>query len=183
MFKKFLLLLAAIVVAFCAYVAMQPAEMRVARTTEISAPAEAIFPHVNSLKKFNAWSPWAKLDPDATMTFEGADEGPGAIAKWKGNHEVGEGTMSITESTPPTDVNMWLEFVAPMPGIADVSFKLEPKGPSTNVTWAMSTSHGFFERAICTLMMLNPEQMIGEKYEEGLANLKKLVETQSPNTT
>lgn len=183
MLKKLLLLIAAIVVAFCAYVAMQPADMRVARSIEINAPADVIFPHVNSLKKFDAWSPWARLDPNATMTYEGADEGIGAIAKWKGNQEVGEGTMSITGSTPPREVKMWLEFVAPMPGIADVNFKLEPKGSNTNVTWAMSTSHGFVERAICTLLMLNPEQMIGDKYEEGLTNLKKLVEAEIQSAT
>lgn len=182
MIKKLLIVLAAIVVAFCGYVALQPAAFTVARSAEMAAPPEAIFPHINSLKKFDAWSPWAKLDPNSTITFEGADEGVGATAKWKGNHEVGEGTMSITESSPPTDVKMWLEFIEPMAGIADVTFKLEPKGQNTNVTWSMSTSHGFFARAMCTLMMLNPEKMIGDKYEEGLANLKKIVES-APSAT
>lgn len=183
MFKKLLLIILAIVVAFSVYVALQPAAFQVAKSTEIAAPPDVVFPHINSLKKFDAWSPWAKLDPNATMTYEGPDAGEGATAKWKGNHEVGEGTMSIIESTPPESVKMWLEFVEPMPGIAEVDFKLEPKGEATSVTWAMSTSHGFFERAICTLMMLDPEKMIGEKYEEGLANLKKIVESNSASSS
>lgn len=178
MLKKILLVLAALIAVFVVYVALQPAAFSVARSIEISAPPEKIFPHVNSLKKFNDWSPWAKLDPNSKMEFSGPDEGEGAVAKWKGNHEVGEGTMTITKSTPHSNVEMSLEFVEPMPGIADVDFKLEPTGQNTNVTWAMSSSHGFIERAICTLMMINPEKMIGEKYEEGLANLKKLVEGQ-----
>ncbi len=110
------------------------------------------------------------------MTFEGADEGKGAIAKWKGNREVGEGTMTIVDSQPPRDVKMRLDWVAPMAGKADVSFKLEPAGANTKVTWAMESSHGFFERAMCTLMRINVDAMIGEKYEEGLANLKEIVE-------
>lgn len=180
MIKKLLILIAAIVVAFVAYVAAQPSSFSVVRTAEIAAPAEVIFPHVNSPRKAHEWSPWTKLDPNMTMTFEGAESGEGAIAKWKGNHEVGEGIMSITESTPPTEVQMWLEFIEPFPGSADASIKLEPSGSATKVTWAMSGNSGFFERAMCTLMGIDMDQVIGEKYQEGLANLKKIVEGSGP---
>lgn len=176
MFKKLFILFAALVIAFCAYVAMQPSQMRVARSTEIAAPADVIFPHINNLKKFDAWSPWSKLDPNATMTYDGSEEGEGATATWKGNQEVGEGTMTIIESSPSDTVKLWLEFVEPWPGSANVEFLLEPAGANTKVTWAMESSHGFFERAMCTLLRMKPEDMIGEKYQEGLANLKKTVE-------
>lgn len=176
MFKKLLLVLVALIVGFLAYVAMQPAAYRVARSAEMAAAPEAIFPHINSLKEFDAWSPWAKLDLNAVMTYDGPDEGKGAIGKWKGNEEVGEGSMTIVESTPPSNVKMKLDFVAPFPATANVSFALEPKGDTTNVTWAMTGEHNFFARAMCILMRHDMDQMIGSKYEEGLANLKKIVE-------
>lgn len=179
MIKKLLIVVAAIVIAFLAYVAMQPAEMRVARSAEISAPADAIFPHINSLKKFDAWSPWAKLDPNAVMTYEGPDAGKGAIGKWKGNDQIGEGSMTIVETTPPNALKMKLDFIEPWPGEADVEFTLEPAASNTKVTWAMETRHTLMERAMCILLRMNPEKMIGNKYEEGLANLKKVVEAQA----
>ncbi len=176
MFKKILTLFTALVVAFLVYVAMQPAGYRVSRSAEMAATPEAIFPHMNSLKKFDAWSPWAKLDPNAVMTYEGPDDGKGAIGKWKGNEEVGEGSMTIVGSTPPSDVKMQLDFIAPFPATADVAFSLKPAGDKTKVTWAMTGEHNFIMRAMCILMQHDVDQMIGEKYEEGLANLKKIVE-------
>ena len=176
MLKKLFILLAAIVIAFLAYVAMQPADYRVARSTEIAAAPEAIFPHVNSIKKFDVWSPWSKIDPNAVMTYEGPEAGKGAVGKWKGNADVGEGVMTIVESQPARDVKMKLDFVSPFTATADSAFHLEPAGPNTKVTWEMTGRHDFLMRAMCILMRHSVDDEIGGKYEEGLANLKKLVE-------
>lgn len=62
-----------IVAAFLVVVAMQPSEFRVERTITIAASPDAVFPHVNDLYKCDAWSPWAKLGPNAKVGFEGPD--------------------------------------------------------------------------------------------------------------
>ncbi len=49
---------------------------------------------------WNAWSPWAKMDPAMKQAYEGPSAGAGAIYTWAGDREVGEGRMTITESTP-----------------------------------------------------------------------------------
>ena len=100
MLKKILIALAAIVVVFVIVVAMQPSEFRVTRTATISAPAPAVFAQVNDFHNWEAWSPWAKLDPTMKQTYEGAPAGTGAISTWAGNSEVGEGRTTITESRP-----------------------------------------------------------------------------------
>ncbi len=46
-----------------------PREVSVARSVQIDAPAEAIFPHVNSLKAAAQWSPWLDRDPDVALTL------------------------------------------------------------------------------------------------------------------
>jgi len=46
---------------------------------------------VNDFHRWNAWSPWARLDPDAINTFAGSESGTGAEFRWKGNGQVGEG--------------------------------------------------------------------------------------------
>jgi len=67
-----LLALAIIAVLFVILVTGQADEFTVTRSAKISAPPEKIFPHVNDLHNWEAWSPWAKLDPNAKNSFEGA---------------------------------------------------------------------------------------------------------------
>lgn len=51
-----------VLVAVLAGVAfLLPREVAVSRAITIAAPPEAVFPYINDLKKFNAWSPWAKI--------------------------------------------------------------------------------------------------------------------------
>ncbi len=47
----------------------QPDEFAITRSALISAAPDAIFPHVNNLRKWQAWSPWAKRDPNAHNSF------------------------------------------------------------------------------------------------------------------
>src|SRR6266478_5063331 len=98
MFTKILIALAVIVVVFVVIVALQPADFRVTRSATIPAPPAVVFAQVNDLHNWQAWSPWAKLDPAAKNTFEGPSAGTGAIFKWSGNSDVGEGSMTLTES-------------------------------------------------------------------------------------
>ena len=71
-----ILIIAAIaVIIFIIVAAMQPSDFRVTRTGTISAPASAVFAQVNDLQKWDAWSPWAKLDPEARNYFEGPASG------------------------------------------------------------------------------------------------------------
>jgi uncharacterized protein YndB with AHSA1/START domain len=70
----------------------------VERTATISAPPAAVFEQVNDFHKWEAWLPWAKLDPDAKVTFEGPPSGTGTSMTWAGNNKVGKGKMRLTES-------------------------------------------------------------------------------------
>ena len=97
MFKKILLLLLALIGAFVIYVALQPDEYRVERTVTIVAPAGEVFGNVNNLRKWEAWSPWAKLDPDAKVAFEGPEAGEGATMTWDGDDNVGAGRLCCYE--------------------------------------------------------------------------------------
>src|SRR5262252_6555013 len=97
MVLKILIALVAIVAAF---VALQPSEYRIARSATIAAPASDVFAQVNDFHKWDAWSPWAKLDPDAKTTFEGPSAGEGAVFAWAGNREIGEGAHDADPEPP-----------------------------------------------------------------------------------
>ncbi len=174
MLKKILIVLAAIVVVFVAVVAMQPSEFRVMRTATMSAPASAVFAQVNDLHKWEAWSPWAKLDPAAKNAFEGPPAGTGAIFRWAGNNQVGEGSMTITESRPNELIRFNLEFVKPMAGTSTAEFTFKPEGNQTAVTWSMTGKNNFIAKAMCLFM--NMDHMVGGQFEKGLAAMKSIVE-------
>ena len=174
MLKKILIALAAIVVVFVVVVAMQPSEFRVARTATISAPAPDVIAQVNDFHNWEAWSPWAKLDPAAKNSFEGPSAGTGAIFRWAGNKEVGEGSMTITESRPSDLIRIKLEFLKPFSATNAAEFAFKPEGNQTAVTWSMAGKNNFISKAICLFM--NMDKMVGGKFEEGLAQMKSVVE-------
>jgi hypothetical protein len=161
MFKKFFLLLLVLVVAFLIVVAMRPDNYLVSRTTSMKAPASVIFAEVNDLSKWHAWSPWAKMDPEAKTTFEGPESGMGAIMKWAGNYEVGEGTMEIIESKQNEFIKFKLTFEKPFKGNSTSEFSFKEENGETMVTWSMYGHNDFMGKAFG--LLFNCEKMITEK--------------------
>lgn len=172
--KKILLGLLLLVAVFLAVVAMQPAEFTVERTATMSASPAVVFEQVNDFHHWDAWSPWLDLDPQAKISFEGPSSGEGAIYRWSGNADVGEGSMTILESRPDELIRIKLEFVRPFAGANTVEFSFKPEGDQTSVTWSMFGNKNFVSKAIG--MFVSMDDMIGGKFDEGLARLKKVVE-------
>src|SRR6059036_3921246 len=152
MLIKILVALAVIVLGFVGVVAMRPSEYRVARTATIAAPAPAVFAQVNDFHKWEAWSPWAKLDPAMKQTYEGAPAGTGAIYAWAGNNEVGEGRMTLTESRPSDLIRIRLEFLKPFAATSTAEFAFKPEGNQTIVTWRMAGKNNFMAKAVHLFM-------------------------------
>lgn len=174
MLKKVLVGLAVIVVAFLAVVIAQPSEFRVERGAVIAAPAAVVFAQVNDLRAWQAWSPWARRDPAARATYEGPPAGTGAVFKWAGNREVGEGSMTIVESRPGELIRIRLEFLKPFAGTSTAEFAFRPEGDRTAVTWTMWGRNNLVARAIHLFMDM--DGMIGGDFEEGLAQMGSLAE-------
>src|SRR2546427_5945944 len=127
MLIKILVALAVIVLGFVGVVAMRPSEYRVARTATIAAPAPAVFAQVNDFHKWEAWNPWAKLDPAMKQTYEGAPAGTRAIYTWTGNSQGGEGRMTLTESRPHQPIRINLRLLKPFAATStpEVTFTAE----------------------------------------------------------
>ena len=174
MLKKILIALAAIIAIFLIVVALQPAEFHVERTAAMAAPAATVFDQVNDFHKWDAWSPWAKLDPNAKITFEGPPSGTGTIMTWAGNNQVGEGKMTLTESKPNELVKINVDIVKPMEGSSATEFAFKPEGDQIAVTWSMSGHHNFLGKAMCLVM--NGKKMMSDIMDKGLANMKSVVE-------
>jgi len=175
MIKKTLVVVCSILIAFSAVAALQPSEFSVTRSVTIAAPTSQVFTNVNNLHKWDAWSPWAKLDPNARNTFEGPAEGTGASMAWAGNHEVGEGKMTIVESRPTDLIRLKLDFIKPFASTADQVFSFRPEGSQSVVSWTMRGKSNFIGKIIG--LFFNCEKVIGGQFDKGLASLKAINES------
>ncbi len=167
-------ILAAIIVVFVVVVALRPSEFRIARSTTISSPASAVFAQVNDFHNWDAWSPWAKIDPAMKQIYEGAPAGTGAIYTWAGDNKVGEGTMTLTDSRPNDWIRIKLEFRKPFKATNVAEFTFQPEGNQTVVAWSMAGRNNFMFKAFGLFM--NMDKMLGGEFEKGLANMKSVVE-------
>jgi len=142
----------------------------VERSATIAAPPERVFNKVQDFHAWEAWSPWAKMDPAMKTTYSGAPAGTGAVYDWSGNDDVGTGRMTIVETKPAQDIHIKLEFFKPWEALTKTRFQFQPEGNGTKVTWRMDGTNTFMSKAMSLVM--NMDEMIGKDFERGLAELK-----------
>lgn len=82
--------------------------------------------------------------------------------------------MTILESRPNEFIQFNLEFLKPFKGSNTAEFAFKPEGNQTQVTWSMYGQNNFLAKAIGLIM--NCEKMVGSQFDQGLANLKSVVE-------
>lgn len=179
MLKKILIVIVVLIAAIALlalYADNKPDDFRYERSATFDAPAEAIFPHVNSLQKWQAWSPWAKIDPNAEIGFSPITFGVGSIMTWSGNREIGKGKMSIIESRQYEFIKFMLDFEEPMQASNTAEFTFKPQGDKTIVTWAMYGKSDFLGKFISVIF--NCEKMMNEQFDKGLKSLQEVVAKQ-----
>ena len=174
MLKKIAIAIVCVVVAVLAFAATRPDTFRVQRTASIKTAPDKIFPHINDLHSWGAWSPYEKLDPAMKRTYSGAASGKGAVYAWEGNGNVGKGRMEITEATAPGKVAMNLDFEKPFEAHNIAEFTMVPKGGVTEVTWAMHGPSPYMMKVMH--LFFDMDKMVGTDFEAGLASLKAIAE-------
>jgi len=172
--KIIAILVAVLIAGVLLFAATKPDIFRVQRSTVIQAPPGKVFALINDYRNWGAWSPWEKKDPAMKRTFGPVTAGKGALYSWEGNQDVGQGSMEIAESMPPSKVVILLNFVKPFEAHNTVFFTLEPKGDTTNVVWAMQGDTPYFAKILHVFMDM--DAMVGKDFEAGLANLKAAAE-------
>lgn len=177
MLKKIALILLTLIALFCLVAAFQPKDYVVTRSTIINGPASVPFAYVNDLHKWQSQvSPYTKIDPAAAFTFSGPNEGVGASLHWAGNSQVGVGTMTVTESRPGEFVRFRIDFEKPFKSTCYGEYVFRPASGSTEVSWTMRGEKVFVTKAMD--LVINLDRMIGKDFETGLANLKRVSESQ-----
>jgi dienelactone hydrolase/uncharacterized protein YndB with AHSA1/START domain len=174
--KKILYVLAALIVIVLVVAALLPSQIHVERSAVISASPATVYRYIADFRQFNRWSPWAQRDPETQYEFSGPVVGVGSAMSWTSEHpEVGSGSQRVIESDPPHGLRVRLEFGEGM-GPAFAGYVLERQGDGTRIVWSFDTDVGF--NPLHRFLGLMMDKWIGTDYEQGLANLKRLVEAE-----
>ncbi len=145
----------------------------VERSIIIERPPSHVFDVLNSYKRFNEWSPWAKKDPAASYTFSGPEIGQGASMTYAANQEVGSGQFEIIESTPTSIVKMIQRVTGGRTGT--VTFDIGSTDLGVKVTWKYDVELG--GNPIERIKGKYLDSTIGGDYQYGLMRLKALIES------
>lgn len=173
MIKKILIALVGIIIVLLLIGFVLPAKVEVSRSITINAPAEYAFEEVNNLENWSRWSYWHTLDTTMQVAYGEATSNAGAWYSWKGNDDVGEGKLTITESVPYSSIKSDLDFMEM--GTAKSNYLFEPDGDGTKVTMTFETDFGnnIIGRWMGLLFM---DSEIGKAFDSSLGKLKELAE-------
>lgn len=171
--KRILLAVGVIVILVLVIAIFLPSRVAVKRNVEINGDLTIIFNYVADYRNFSEWNAWSKVDPEAKIELTGD---PGKIDQawhWDGDN-IGKGTLTLKEIEPYNYIKGEMVFLAPMQGIADDIWKFETLKESIRVNWSFETDLDYPLGRFFGLMM---DSQLGPQLEEGLQNLKNVIES------
>ena len=176
MLKKIFSILLGLTALFLLGGFVLPSQVHVERSLFIPAPAAVIFSEISDLNRWDAWSPWAAMDPDMALTVTG--QGVGQTMTWHSDDPmVGDGQQTITALTDAQQLATHLDFGKQ--GMADATFTLMPQSGGTQVVWALDTDMRegvpLLDQPFSTYFGLVMDRLVGADYEQGLQNLAAVV--------
>ena len=118
------------------------------------------------------------MDSTMQITYEGQDGTVGAAYSWVGQIS-GAGRISCASMTPEKDFHFNLDFSKPFESHPKGAFLFADAPEGTEVTWVMEGKNGFVEKVFSWFM--NMDKMVGKDFENGLASIKSITESQVSN--
>lgn len=171
-----LVLLAIIAVALMAF---SPKKMTLSEEITVKAPANMAFNMVNDFKKWDSWSPWMAMDPNAVHTFTDKSAGVGAQWSWDGNQDVGKGSQTIVESISGEKIKTSLK-IGGWDGESFSNWYFKEKDGKTTIIWDFDGAETPFVFRPFNLFM---KSGLKNTYREGLESIKSQVEDRAKNKT
>lgn len=150
-------------------------QYEVSKTISIKASKEKVHEIMSDFSKFEEWSPWAELDSAMIIELSGNTGELGSTYSWKGNDDVGTGTMTISRIDGDT-IGIQLVFKEPFEAESPTYYALTQNGDETEVTWyikgEMSYPFNIF------MLFMDMEEELGKDFDKGLGKLKNYIESQ-----
>jgi hypothetical protein len=174
MILRIAIIVVLLIAAVLAFAATKPKTFHLERSMVIQAKPEKIFPLINDLHEWDAWSAGDQGKATIQRTFSGPEIGKGAASEWRGGGSRGEGRMLITESVANSKVAVAVDFVKPFASHNINIFTLEPAGNSTKVTWDFTGTNVYAFKVMTIFVSM--DRIMGKHFEMGLENLKSIAE-------
>lgn len=177
--KIILIVIIALVVVVAGLSFIAPTKMHIERSIVIKAPKDALFKNVKMFSNIKKWSPWEDKDANMKTSIEGTDGTVGAVYKWVGNNEVGEGEQTIKKIDENKSVETDLHFIKPWESHAAAYTNLNDTTDGVKVSWGFN---GEMSRPFNVMgLFMNMDKSIGDEYDRGLNKLKAMTEKEAAN--
>ncbi|MBN1895598.1 SRPBCC family protein [bacterium] len=150
-----------------------PKQYHVERSIEIQAPAVLVFEQIRFWDNWEAWSPWADMEPAMAVSIQGRDGAAGSEYHWTGKR-TGSGWMTHLESRPPERFAYHVRHIKPLPGKSEGVFLLEESGGITKASW-IYRGRTPMPWNIMNLFV-SMDKIAGRDFERGLILLRDLCE-------
>ncbi|AVI52233.1 polyketide cyclase [Pukyongia salina] len=171
----FLSILGVILAVIIILILVAPLKYHINRSIVINRPLPEVFEYLRYVKNQDHWSPWKKKDPDMKQSFTGEDGTVGFVSSWEGNKDVGSGEQEIVKITENKRLDTELRFFKPWKSESDAYMEVDEVDGGTRVTWGFS---GVNKRPYNVMMLFyNMDKAVGKDFEEGLTDLKKILES------
>jgi uncharacterized protein YndB with AHSA1/START domain len=153
-------------------------EYDVLREVTINKPVDEVFNYVVLLKNQDEYSVWGKMDPNQRNEYRGADGTVGFVSAWDSDDpDVGKGEQEITGIEPLLRIDYELRFLKPFKSTSKAFMTTTSlDGNTTRVQWAFTGRMGAPMNLM--LLIMDFEGIIGDDLQEGLYNLKGILENE-----
>jgi len=151
-------------------------EYGVIREVTINKPKSEVFDYVKLLKNQENFSVWANKDPNMKKEYRGTDGTTGFVSAWESKmKDVGKGEQEITKIIDGQRIDYELRFIEPFASksLAYITFE-EPSSTQTKVKWGFTGKMKYPTNLL--LLTMDMEGMIGKDFQDGLNNLKTILE-------
>lgn len=174
--KSILLAVAALVAITLVVALFIDQDYHVEREIVINQPKEEVFNYVKYLKNQDNYSKWATMDSEMKKTYTGTDGTVGFVSRWEStNEEVGVGEQEIKGITEGEKLDFELRFYEPFEATDKAFMTTESLSDnSTKVKWGFNGKMAYPMNLM--LLFINMEEMLGNDLQQGLDNLKTVLE-------
>lgn len=172
MIKKLVLVLFGLFILVTVVGFLLPSDYDVERSIVIQGDSATIFPYINNLQKWQAWTPWNKETyPTMIQTYSGPEEGVGAKSAWT-DEKSGNGDLEIKTSDPEKGITYELHF----DGYSTSQCRIDMEKVEGGVKVTMGMKGDMGGNPYTKYFGLMMDGAMGGEFEKGLKDLKMVVE-------
>ncbi|MCE9677812.1 SRPBCC family protein [Shewanella sp. AS1] len=144
----------------------------------IDKPVSEVFDYVRLLKNQDNFSIWAGMDPLMRKSYRGEDGTVGFVSAWQSeNPDVGQGEQEIMAIIPGERIDYELRFLSPFEAVSPAYMTTTSVSDGqTQVHWGFTGHMDYPMNILLPLMQM--DKMIEKDLQQGLNNLKRLLESQ-----